>query len=1157
MADNYKLSIQKALGNIAQVAQRKLGQTINTVSNYRATPQSPTLGKSVQSAWNNNLFNFMTKADTGFSPLDQTFRAGGQAAKGVLEGMTFNAMTIPAKRPQNRLETGANIAGNIYGAFSPIGFGAKVLAPVGKGTEMAVTRLLPKASKLARVAPVIAGEAAQTGAIGGLRGISNQEFNPVEDFAYGLGFRGALGTAAKALSPKLSGIKKADPRIDNLLNSGTRLRQMGYSEDQIKRISAKEAGELIKNNVPPFTHRTFNTKTPQMEGFTGEQAEQALLRAEYEGGVKKDVFNKIFSKWVGKREVARTTGVEIGSKFRNIPTKEGPDVIRVIENPDAHVSIPARQSAKSVREEFDRLYADAQKEGLDIKYLQNYITHIWDRPVDEVAQMYKGASQKFKFSQNRVLPTYEEGLKMGLKPKYTNPSQIIAEYGRKLEETKANVELIKELKSQGLVIPSSVGSGRPGFTALTGPGFPRSVSMGPDGRVYQGYYYAPTEIAEQLNRVFSSPDSTFLSRAAGIGAKTSSFVQDVTMSAGVPKTPLNSWTFAQATKEILAGRVISPISAILRSSVGNSDEFFRANAGQIKKMQMRNIPVQTTLNVENLPDRGALKNMFGDNAGELWHKVMNEPTFKKFMPQLQIHLFNDVERSMLRAGKDPEVAADIAAKAVKNFYGITGTDTLAKRSQLGKDALGTIFFAPRYRESMINFWWNTVKGFKNPFSPENIYNTRFAIGATLTLGIMNYLNEQTMGHPMWENPKSHRDKWLIPVGDGNIIGVPFLSSIATMPRFAAKMASNLATLDFEEAGKEGKTLLSSSLRPVVDVFTNENYFGQEIYNPEGTQIDKAKQIGSFLAGAYTHPYIRAGIEAGAVPGIPAKDQPWYATTAKALEMPIRFTTEKKLKSGYYYDTKEEALHGLTADERKQAEILFTPESKGGFDSETEAMMMIKTPKLIEVKKKIALQSNPNDPLYSRPIEDIKGFLAYQATDDSDFATKAAIRIKYPWIPQVQYLNTIEMYKLLKDTDKAFELKPPTPLQRLQPEQVKIASLYTAMPKGDPRKKVLLASNPWLRQYWDSNSAYYNQYPYEQTGALAEYLASENIALPSSSYGSTGYRARARKGKKIAIKNFKSKKIKLKKVKFAALKKDKAPKKLKISKSKTFKMPKIT
>ena len=176
--------------------------TVNNALNYRVKPNLPSVRESAQSSWNNNLFNVMSNFNTGVKPIDTTVRTAGLGAKGVLEGLTFGSVNIPTRAPQTGLETGAYAAGNLIGAISPIGIGAKLMTPLGMGTEALAARNLINAPGLVKnLFPVIAGEAAQTGALAGLRGLTNQQFNPLEDIGFGLGARGLLKTAGKLAGP--------------------------------------------------------------------------------------------------------------------------------------------------------------------------------------------------------------------------------------------------------------------------------------------------------------------------------------------------------------------------------------------------------------------------------------------------------------------------------------------------------------------------------------------------------------------------------------------------------------------------------------------------------------------------------------------------------------------------------------------------------------------------------------------------------------------------------------------------------------------------------------------------------------------------------------------------------------------------------------------
>lgn len=735
-----------------------------------------------------------------------------------------------------------------------------------------------------------------------------------------------------------------------------------FSQEQKGSRNAKE-WEKQTGNVPSMKGAGKPPSEPPPDLLNPEEFDQEAGFAFEASDKNKGRFNEIFAKWIGKREAGGTTALQKAERFRSIPQDKAQSVIDAIEYPDEQVDANVKKYATQFKNEYDALFKEAKEAGVDIRYLKNYITHIWNKPVEEVKQMYKSLSTKFNFAKNREVPTYREGIKMGLVPKYTQPSQILAAYVDNLEKVKANLAFINELKQENFIVNAATARRFPGmFKPINALGFPQSRTFNADGATI-GSYYAPSEIADTINRVFDEQNTGILDKTA----KVSSAIQDISMSGGAPGTPLNAWTIAQITKEILSGRVISPIQAFFRSmSPKASDDYFRANLGQIKKMQEQNISVPTTVDIDSFLDRGLLKNTFGGSVGEAWNKFMNEPTFKRFMPMLQIQFFNDIEAQALRSGRSPEEAARIAGMAVKNFYGVTPSDTLAKRPKWKSDLATTVLFAPRYRESMINFWINNMKALRNPFALENRSNAAFMVGGLLTLIAMDQMNRATMGHSMAENGSGKEDKLLIPLEDGTVIGVPFMSSIATMPRLMFRVGNQARQGDFSGALREARGLLSSGVRPFADIAANENYFGQEITNENDTPEQRFTKQGQFLVEQYNHPYLKFFTGQGLVPGT-EKKEPLYQSVAKAFELPIRFYTKESLERGRYFDARKEVLKGLTSQELKALDAIPKYENDP-LNSMYKYQTFAKYPNVFKAQREIALKTaektgKPVDPLY--------------------------------------------------------------------------------------------------------------------------------------------------------------------------------------------------
>lgn len=919
--------------------------------------------------------------------------------------------------------------------------------------------------------------------------------------------------------------------LKGLLTYEDELARRGFSEAERAQYSLRKAQELFQ--------------------WDSASAERVLNQARVYAGEKRNSFNKLFSTWIGQRDAAVTTGVSLGKKFADIPVEHGWDVVKLLEDSSAKVAPEAKKYIPGIRTEYNQLFTEAKKAKIDIGFLKDYVTHIWSEPANIVAEKMKGASQSFKFAKERKFLTYEEGIAAGLTPKYTHPAEIMAEYTKRLEQTKANIQFVEGLKKEGLIVDTAVGRGKLGFTAITGPGFPVSKSKNYAGEVITGEYYAPTEIAQVVNRLFAPVEETVATKLVGASGKTSRVLQDITLSGGIPKTPFNAFSItAGLLKDWTAGRFGATADFLRSFSAGKSEEFFKANVDQIKKMQLRNIPIHSTYDIEHLIDRGVVENNFGKGIGHAWDSMVNEPTFKRYWPQMQIGLFNNVEKSMLSKGKSAEEAADIAAKAVKNFYGTIESATQAKRSQFSQDAVSTVFFAPKFRESMINFWVNTAKAvspvarkegkfiLNNPLAPENIMNTRFVVGAIATYVGMSKLNEHFTGKPMSQNPPGTEDKLLIPVSeitgdkkDTTVIGIPFLPSIGTVPRALIGAGMHAKDMNFPQVLNDAKAFTSTLFRTPADLVTNQNYFGQQIYNPEESKDKQLKDMGLYTLGNLSHPYMRAGMEAGLVPGIEKKDQPLYQTLSKAAELPIRYYTEKGLQGREYYAVHDSVYKSLTDQEKAVFDTLAKKSNGSLQQSMAEAQLRLANPSVVRAEAKIAFDTAKKtgqmvDPFYQLPDANQRVVLNIASLPPGDSAKSQLTSqnigwLKEYWSARSQFFDEIKA----QNPEKQFAENNSQPSADIQ----KKLDEYYALPKGTGQRTAYSQANPDLVEYWNikkqatnSQRAELGLPPVPETTFSSGYKKSFK---PFNRYASL-------KTKKLSVKLPKTKKVKIKPAKLS-------------------------
>lgn len=804
---------------------------------------------------------------------------------------------------------------------------------------------------------------------------------------------------------------------------------------------------------------------------------------------------------------------------------------------------------KKHREFNDEIFKRSNELEIPVDYRQNHIYQTWNEGPDQIDNILraKGLGGKPGFANARQIEDFREGMALGLTPKYTTFGQLNAAAEASLQKAVANKEYTLKLLKSGQLLPESQAPAS--WEIITSRFFPKVNTLTGDGSVVQSYK-APPELANFINNYFGGQQMGVGDKLLSGAARVSGTAQDLVLSGGVG--PLNFFGIGQLVKEGTAGRIITPLKAFIRSYIpGASHSFEAAKNPIIREMAGEGISIRGVGNYQkiykNVTEHKGIRQVIGDG----WNKFVNEPTFGKFLTQLQVGFYEDTKNALLKKGYTSDQAIKSAAQATKNFYGIS--DQIG-RGQGVDDALSAVMLAPKYRESMVNIFGNMAKSFKpgNITKPESRAMQKLSVGAALTYAGLNVAQKNLTGNYMWDNPPGKEFELVVPVGDPKdkkFISVPMMPGTTAVPRRIAGTIQATLKGDIKEAAGQAGGLLSIPLGMGLELIRNKDYFGNEIIGD-----NQAKDLALYGVKKLLPGYGRAVVDVAT-----GKSTPAFGVV-QALELPVR----KGTFPNAFYTAQEKELKKLPAELRTQAEYLTTSDSKGGADSNTEAKMMLEKPELLQYKKNIALASNPNDPLYSRSDDDIKAFLAYRLLADdggTDTQLKAQIAVQNPWIPQVQLANSEQMYssqqeKINPSADynpnslrgkagaifnpgKPISIANPiekpvaSPKQQLTEEQVKVVSAYTASPKGSSVRKQLLAQNPWLKTYWDANSQFYAENPIVQKGPLAEYLKSIGID-PNVSNIASGFSSYKKKGKKGKATKISFKKIRIK-----------APKKIKI------------
>lgn len=598
-----------------------------------------------------------------------------------------------------------------------------------------------------------------------------------------------------------------------------------------------------------------------------------------------------FKNRAGSEYASKVQANALEKKITQIAEKEGLTLdMNLVDNIEK--GTVKGEFADTFRTTLDQIRKDATDAGMDIGYRENYVPHIWKQSPEEIQKIAKskGFQMQAIAEGKRVVPTYQEGIELGLTPKHTNPAKMVAEYAQNIEKARSNVALFKDLQDQGVLVKGKTPAG---WKMITAEGFPKSYQGAPMS--------APPEVARVINNIFGKSDS-IIDRGLRKTAHFNSLWQDVALAGGVPHTPANFFTFSQMMKETSLGigqmvtgqplrgakTIYSPMAAFVRSfSEKESTKFQMANEQFIQKLAKAGAPI----NFAEASADSAVKRAF------TWDKMFNEPTFGRFMPNLQLgtakNVYNNLARKM---GSEEAMAA--TADIMKKMYGIT--DQMATgRAQGVQDLIGSVAFAPKYRESIINVLTNTLKSLSPTTYHDVSYslNRRLAVGLGATYLIYDQLNKETTGHGMAENPQGKELALAIPYGgkdkDGNqkVVYIPFMPSFLTLPRAAVDMVSGAARGDQQAVVKGASSFASMPIQTMSQLANNQDYFGRPIYIDEKTAqltrkeqdspTEALKKQGAYLLGQSSPSAVRAVIGA-------AQGKPLEQNLAVAGEAPVRF-----------------------------------------------------------------------------------------------------------------------------------------------------------------------------------------------------------------------------------------------------------------------------
>jgi hypothetical protein len=653
---------------------------------------------------------------------------------------------------------------------------------------------------------------------------------------------------------------------------------------------------------------------------------------------------KAFKEWESSTLKARQLAdQEVEKLAKGFPIDKNKS-FKVITEYQAGVKNSFTDRIKTV---FDDLYKEAKSRGLDTDYRANYIPQVYKESSEEVMQKISNylADQGMKaediknyirgralpaneaaalklrpnFTKERVFPSYEVAAKYGLTPKYQHPAQLAAFYREEMEKTIANMKFVDEMVESGKILKA--GDAPTNWKSIDAPSF-------------QGYK-APGYLAEAIDGLFKREAGQFNVRdriVEGV-AMASKRLQEIALSGGVPLTNVNFFSIGQTIKEMTRGN-FKAVSAFVRANFNDrSVKYLKDNQKYLEMMAEEGI---------NLGDHVAsysrtfdqLKDKLNPAKKETWSNffgnkgtfdiLFNDKTFSSFMPQLHMQVFKDTFEASVKKGMAKAEAKKLAADITKKTFGLVDQWGRSKGTQ---DVMSATFFAPRFREGILNTLWNTGKSVTTEFrNPAFKNNRRLALGMLVTYAGYNALNKALNGHYMWENPKGRTFALRIPIEDGKgSMYVEFMPSFLAFGRNLIQGALATAKGDVKEAGQKFGSVFSMPVKLVSEALSNKDYFGREIYDESDALGTKISKVSAHFGLAVAHPFIKEFIkQQGWDKGetTPKEERPpMYQAMLRAMELPVKFGTKAKEDAGEYYENLREEQEAGKKKRKKYEKVL--------------------------------------------------------------------------------------------------------------------------------------------------------------------------------------------------------------------------------------------
>lgn len=758
----------------------------------------------------------------------------------------------------------------------------------------------------------------------------------------------------------------------------------------------KEADRIAGYTSPPSVKKVIKEGEPRtVEGKPMKDA-----------GVKSTMENLAIAQNIGNVDARLTS-----SNLEKVARENGID----LADPDfiARYQLGQLQGdaektvGRAIKEETDRIFRIERQIDPNIEYRRNYLPQAYAEDPAAVEEAIRGLRTKTGASNQRTFRTYDEARAFGLTPKYASISEMIGDSARRAQTAFANRRVVENSLQDGI------------FSTDVLPGWKAVEGFNIDGAPV----YASPKVANTINNALQEATDNLSKSVKGL-AKFNATWQDIMLSGGIPYTPANFFVFGQVAKEVTAGRLSVLQDFVYSLSDEMTQKRFIDTRDFVQDMAERGVPfnLKSGIGLE-----GQSKLAYG------WDSAISKPTFERFMPNQYLSVAEQAYKRAVSKGMSEEAAKDLAASTVKQYYGIVDQIALGRSTNV-QNAINAVFFAPKYRESIINTLKNTGEALmpQNWSNPAYHMNRRLAAGMAVTVVAAEMLQRKISGHGLLDNREGQEGSIEITIGKdekGNdkVINIPLMPGFLTIPRAVIAGVGEAVRGDIPGVVKEGSKLLATPLQVGGQVIGNADYFGRPIYMdaetaaregvPEDSTLTKLGKAAKYVAFQGMPGYGRAARDY-------VNDKSLLEVAAQAGELPVRFGKKLKPETEAYFNDREEVYQTLDKNGRAAWDVIH--------------------PK----------------------VKNVNGEYITDPTVDSGLA-RAAVYLNNPAVLDAEN----EMARRAKERGEKVD-----PLWELSREQQLLALRMETLPPQDPNKKKLRKDNPWLNELSDKRSAFFDSLP---------------------------------------------------------------------------------